>query len=60
MSPVFTSHSRLASDLQIPCLTKVALLGLRQAGDEEKQRVMERQRKAEWKEREVVKTQRDG
>lgn len=32
---MFTSHRRLASDLQIPCLVKVALLGLRQAEDEE-------------------------
>lgn len=29
-SPVFTPRSRLASDLQIPCLAKVALSGLRQ------------------------------
>lgn len=34
-SPVFTPRSRLASDLQIPCLAKVALSGLRQAGDEQ-------------------------
>lgn len=32
---MFTSHSRLAFDPQIPCLPKVALLGLRQARDEE-------------------------
>lgn len=31
---MFTSHRRLAFDLQIPCLAKVALSGLRQAGDE--------------------------
>lgn len=35
---MFTSQSRLASDLQIPCLAKVALSGLRQARDEETER----------------------
>lgn len=56
-SPVFTPHSWLASDLQIPCLAKVALWGPRRP------RVMERQRNSEGEakrgECEVVKMRKD-
>lgn len=59
-SPVFTPHSILASDLQIPCLAKVALLGLRQARDVEKVREMKRQRNSEGEEeRDAAQTEKD-
>lgn len=45
----------MSSDLQIPYLAKVALLGLQQAGGDDRS-VMERQAADELKESEAVKT----